>query len=880
MHARYFVWAVICLLAACGSVEEDTSTEVLPQDESGGDLSIEDTPIEVEGQITYALTSTTEALLIVPPAVWVVPNPNATEGTVGFKLAARIVGPDMELIPPQDRQVLWGVVGGDIGWVEIDDDGHEVLVEIGAGAPRHEVEISASTLADDGTDVVATAKVMIGPLTTDLTEDWVVVDDTLGAPPAVALVNGVLKNELSGGSLECLRNVPVALVRGAMVGNLIDRCGGDPEAELSVFSVAKQMVLIPAVAWSEVELDAEQVAAPTLRALPIKVWVRVEPPETITDIAGIAAFEQQWVNKAISDVALANNLLRVNRVGLKLVVVGGDPEPISSPNDSDDEIDTQIRCEVSFHSQYQLPGVLNVYYVDDMQWGRAEYCARSDGVASRNWDVIHIHTDEYVSTSFVHEVGHALALITPGFAGHSNDLPGFRGDNVMWGHPDHDQRAEMRSTFSLGQAYRMNVDEFSWLNHSVAIDPSDSTAVLDDGTMARAADETRVPCQCSDRTDEPCPELALGLWPDDPFAQPPQGPEGIGKCSDRVRLYYTEGVQGTVTALLYGRRFRSESGACQWVPAEPLRETSGRIELWFPNLMRDAGCKWRIAVFFSEHAFVFDTLAPVGEGVGDFYENTRPLSYQNGDLVGFWNEQPTGPKDLLEVAVSLWWQGGLADYQDDINADTAMAREIVGGDEASDFSNRTGLEIVWTGGLSPAAGDLDLKAWLDEVVVHITGGQRDLCVPSGSDLNFVHASDINVYYVGRESMLSDEYYDFLDADAGDWCSDGNGTHFVLVNPDGVHHSSTALAHQLGHALSLQDINDGDAGLDETNIMWANPYYPFSARRHLSSAQVYRMNLDPESWLVKTDLLKGLPKVCDGPPIPGEPPCPPIGDGAN
>lgn len=59
--------------------------------------------------------------------------------------------------------------------------------------------------------------------------------------------------------------------------------------------------------------------------------------------------------------------------------------------------------------------------------------------------------------TLAHELGHSLSLL--GAWGHTNDVPGFGPDNVMWtGAPD------VRDHFSLGQAFRQNLEPASSIN--------------------------------------------------------------------------------------------------------------------------------------------------------------------------------------------------------------------------------------------------------------------------------------------------------------------------------------------------------------------------------------------------------------------------------
>lgn len=61
--------------------------------------------------------------------------------------------------------------------------------------------------------------------------------------------------------------------------------------------------------------------------------------------------------------------------------------------------------------------------------------------------------------SLPHEIGHAYGLRPSGSWGHTNTVPGFGNNNIMWG-----GGPGTRNNFTVGQSFRLNTDTTSMLN--------------------------------------------------------------------------------------------------------------------------------------------------------------------------------------------------------------------------------------------------------------------------------------------------------------------------------------------------------------------------------------------------------------------------------
>ena len=110
------------------------------------------------------------------------------------------------------------------------------------------------------------------------------------------------------------------------------------------------------------------------------------------------------------------------------------------------------------------PDQINIYYVPRIKMGglfgeRGFNCFEYGAP-----NVIYISLQDYAEVTLAHELGHALGL--RGTMGHVTRQR-FGSGNIMVGSMDIDV-LEGRDRFSLGQAYRMNVEEDSWLNRGSA----------------------------------------------------------------------------------------------------------------------------------------------------------------------------------------------------------------------------------------------------------------------------------------------------------------------------------------------------------------------------------------------------------------------------
>lgn len=240
--------------------------------------------------------------------------------------------------------------------------------------------------------------------------------------------------------------------------------------EIAVFSVDNAALLDSTAAlvpglWKDDqgEIHTEALGAPL--SLPLKIWVAVGPTVVTDGIQAdgtIGKVEQDALVVVDDDIATLATLYNLNRAG---VVPAATKVPVW--NNSAAVADIGKSClSAAAKTSWYTPGALNVYYVAAVEkpaggayagW----YCGSLETLpAVRDPHVIYISFPQRNFTMLSHEVGHALGLLHTGagttaqtFDPASATPKPFTNANLMW-----DMFAAPRSTFALGQAFRMNFD--------------------------------------------------------------------------------------------------------------------------------------------------------------------------------------------------------------------------------------------------------------------------------------------------------------------------------------------------------------------------------------------------------------------------------------
>ncbi len=300
--------------------------------------------------------------------------------------------------------------------------------------------------------------------------------------PGVVVVGGKGRNT-------CLRN---KVFRGSGTIDLDDRIEAKAScpSEVAAFSRSRGVELNVAPAWSHSVTNP----LPVTMKPPVSVPIRLYVPSVWPD-----------AQKAEVELNLARTLAAQNRAGLVFAA------PSSVPYSSAEATIIGTGCggvaNLTLNgppdSLYD-PNVINVYYIYAIDGSSAIMgynchvvplpTAATTGSVADN--VIFISIWYRAVTTLTHELAHSLGM--RGEVAHANGLDGFTTKNLLMSGLDLNTTAA-QDHLSLGQVYRMSLDELSWLNHT----RPNGTAAIRSGT-SRA-------CQNSPlrATNEPCPELVL-----------------------------------------------------------------------------------------------------------------------------------------------------------------------------------------------------------------------------------------------------------------------------------------------------------------------------------------------------------------------------------
>ncbi len=203
------------------------------------------------------------------------------------------------------------------------------------------------------------------------------------------------------------------------------------------------------------------------------------------------------------DLLTVNTLYNDNRAGLSFDYV--DRRDVRGDQTALMEIGSDCDAGVEGTSSFEK-GKLNVYYVPVIKSGNmGVYCA------SLGPNVIYISADIRTSTSLAHELGHALGLEHVASGGSSfylrpDGTPAFADDNLMW------QGSDIRSTWNLGQAFRMSLASRSILYRYQLRSPLGRTCECQFWGAGRTCSDLAQFLSESDK-DNVCPRISRGWKP-------------------------------------------------------------------------------------------------------------------------------------------------------------------------------------------------------------------------------------------------------------------------------------------------------------------------------------------------------------------------------
>lgn len=402
---------------------------------------------------------------IVPPQVVATPESS-------LLLRVRALDENRKLVNVRGEVASWRAVPAGVAFAH-----RGLWVEMTLPATTGSYTVFAKIKGKESAPATVTVVPPLVPPAT-ASEDRAIVSTGAGEVPAAVLLDA--KDEADG----CVSDLLVAVTNEGPIGmNLTIDQNATPTCpiESAVFSQGYAPVLrtdADPVPWTDNAGDVLQQSAASLIQLPVYVWLAVLPIQ-VTEVSGTAD----------DDIALANALLSENRAGIELVrktwVLGSlelAGKEVDFPN---------LYCGSNAETLLGLPNAagrrltfddvsgaagaapaVHVIYVRNIAGeDRGFSCLRADG--TREDGLVFIGVEGRASTTLVHEIGHLLSLLLPiRYQGHTNLLYGFDQQNLMYGRISLDI-AEARDHFSIGQVYRMQFDEDSWLNYrNVRSDPT------------------------------------------------------------------------------------------------------------------------------------------------------------------------------------------------------------------------------------------------------------------------------------------------------------------------------------------------------------------------------------------------------------------------
>jgi hypothetical protein len=405
---------------------------------------------------------------VIPPEVY-------AEAGAQFRLRARARDKDGSVIIIPNSAFKWS---GSLQFVP--DEGEYTVVT--APQTAGNVQISDGEWTVYGLTVKAGGETSdpfvlhVTPGTGLTSRDRIGVPHTTGAVPEVLMIDAASQSSQ-------INDMTLAVAGMALLN--IDLQGG--QREWAAFAPDMAMLYEKdSPQWSAGHNDVRRSRAQFGNSWPVKVVLRF----AVSDL-------NSGKIQAQEELALASALFAANRVGVAFeseVSWEAGADYLNGPTDCE-QLGGSYGIDVSHDS-------LHVLYIEHWDsWDKGVSC-RING--SR---LIVIPLNRAVTTTLAHELAHLLGL--EGFyspnGGHTggcigaDTISGFDETNLMYGCLDVD-KAAARDWLSLGQVFRMNVDERSWLNQTRA-----------DGTRLR--DGATVPCQCNPYANMPCPALSADFIP-------------------------------------------------------------------------------------------------------------------------------------------------------------------------------------------------------------------------------------------------------------------------------------------------------------------------------------------------------------------------------
>jgi hypothetical protein len=568
-------------------------------------------------------------------------------------------------------------------------------------------------------------------------------------------------------------------------------------ASVSVFERGDRLVYVPAPGWTDLAGDVVTAASGAPYVVPLVIWR--QSASLIAD-AVIQA-----------DLDDAEETFGRNRVGAAF------SRQIRSEPALPETLSCDERDALGAAGAF-APGLLNVYYVQTIELSDGThplglFCADPTPGADVTTDTtfVLVDRDSKWATTLTHELGHAF-LRSPQVLFHPRDVSStvLPESNLMSSYAlgSSESNFAIRDSLSLGQAFRMNVHEASWLNRALEVDASFSA------TTTRVRSEPTVYCPCDWIDPGPCPPL--GLHYDGGVVLNPGLPSVYhDDCFDRllVDMGSVSVVSSDAAALLDG--LSTNDGGCT---DDVLARSNAIVDafsrhwhnLEFEDLLDPAPhpCHAEIMLFSRHHRL------HVGDYVAADFTNTgRP-----GGLAA-------GTQDQFDVTSRL---SPPVPFPMTVWPDQAVGTCATFATTAIDVTTRELFAENRTG--------LDISISCDDGL--LTGTTGAACAPAG-----MTPGQVNVRWVAAVPA------GVPDAEAsGGVCPGGEVVYLV----EGAATPRTALAHQLGHVFALEHLASPEPGFTDLartrNLMSPGLVADEALRDRFTLGQVVRMYHHGASYL--------------------------------
>jgi hypothetical protein len=263
-----------------------------------------------------------------------------------------------------------------------------------------------------------------------LRQDKVDLDNNTANDRAIVMLTGRRLTGCIGTDREFDNTTDVAFI-----GNMLSN--GTCSTESVVFSDDNAMEIVsPTTVWTDSTGDRLPVPLDPMVAMPVSIWL-------VRAGAGVAAN---------NDINNATFLYNDNNAGITFQV---NTQDVSNNANAVNTITQNGRCSAANlndiqGSAFYTANALNVYYVTG-----------AFTAANCTADRLAVYVGNNANAaSLAHEFGHSFSLFgTDATWGHTNTVPGFGNNNIMWG-----GGPGTRDHFSVGQVFRFNVDNDSSLN--------------------------------------------------------------------------------------------------------------------------------------------------------------------------------------------------------------------------------------------------------------------------------------------------------------------------------------------------------------------------------------------------------------------------------